>query len=221
LGSAGMARFRIFDANACWVAPAVAAQGAAYAIDRPAALTALQALYPGGALLPSDGSGLPERVYQVPPGLAAQVQMATPRQVDFNGQVRMLGYTLSGQTYKPGGDLSVQIVWQVENTPLAGGKVFIHLWGPPKADGSVIYSQDDLVPCGNSYPTDTWRPGELLIETYRLSLPADMPPGAYTLHAGWYIYANGAAGPRLPAYDDAGQPLGDSVQLETVTLQAP
>jgi hypothetical protein len=221
LGPAGMARFRIFDAGACWVAPALTAPGAAYAIDTPMSLAALRAIYPGGTLLAPAVNGLPEQVYWVPPGQAAHLEVATPHPVDFNGQVRLLGYTLPAQTLKPGGELKLEILWQVEDTPLVGGKIFIHLWGPPKADGSVIYSQDDLVPCGNSYPTDAWRPGERIAETYRLALPADLPPGDYTLHAGWYVYANGTAGPRLPAFDDAGRPLGGAVQLETISVPAP
>ncbi len=35
-------------------------------------------------------------------------------------------------------------------------------------------------------PTSLWRPGETLVETVALPLPADLPPGAYTLALGLY-----------------------------------
>jgi hypothetical protein len=49
------------------------------------------------------------------------------------------------------------------------------------------------------------------METYSLALPRDVPPGSYALDIGWYEDGTGA---RLPAADEAGQPLGDEVLLE-------
>ena len=35
-------------------------------------------------------------------------------------------------------------------------------------------------------PTSLWIPGETLVETVALTLPADLPPGDYTLALGLY-----------------------------------
>lgn len=50
---------------------------------------------------------------------------------------------------------------------------------------------------GRSRPTTAWIPGEVLTDTYRLTTPADLPPGTYTLAAAVYRPDSGG---RLPAF---------------------
>jgi hypothetical protein len=90
------------------------------------------------------------------------------------------------------------------------------LVGAPKPDGSTIYAQHDALPCGGAYPA--WQPGEVIIETYRLALPSDLPPGEFALNIGWY---NETSGERLPVVDEAGQPAADNLLLESLQIGLP
>jgi hypothetical protein len=60
--------------------------------------------------------------------------------------------------------------------------VFLHLLGP---DGTLV-TQSDGVPADWTRRTTGWLPGEFVVETRTLTLPADAPPGEYTLWAGMY-----------------------------------
>ncbi len=218
LGPGGLARYRIYDGEQCLVAPVIAEHGAVYAINDGKSLAQLQALFPQGTVLAARALGASMDVFQVPPGETAQFTLATARHIDFGDDaVSLLGYSLPTNTYQSGGEIDLQATWESGQTPIAGGKVFMHLLGAPRADGSTLYSQSDTWPCLGAYPSDQWRPGEFIRETYHLPLPADLAPGEYQLNIGWYL----EAGPRLPASDASGQPLGDTVPLETIHIRQP
>jgi hypothetical protein len=61
-------------------------------------------------------------------------------------------------------------------------RVFLHLLGP---DGS-LFAQSDGEPAGWRRPTTGWAPGEVVLDERVLEIPADAPPGEYTLVAGLY-----------------------------------
>jgi hypothetical protein len=87
------------------------------------------------------------------------------------------------------------VVWETLKPSDVPYKVFVHLLGAPKADGSTVYAQRDGEPCARLWHTTDWRPGELLFDTYALRLPLELQPGNYTLEIGWYTEATGARVP--------------------------
>jgi hypothetical protein len=74
-------------------------------------------------------------------------------------------------------------------------KVFVHL---VDASGQVL-AQFDGQPLEGTYPTSQWIPGELIEDSYPLTLPAASPPGPYRVFTGLY---NEATGLRLPVSGD-------------------
>ena len=226
LGPDAFRRFRGFNGRACLVVPSQGDAPATYAVvvaQDSRTLPALQAMFPEGARLAfrtRDGQPYLD-LYQIPAGQLPHVAVGTPRQADFGGLVRMLGYTLEAQEAKPGGALRLRVTWQAEQATQAAYKVFVHLIGPPKADGDIIYTQRDVEPCEASYPTWQWSPGELILDSYTLFLPEDLPPGNYVLQAGWYDGGVGGTGERLSVFDQGGQPSGDVVKLEQIHINAP
>jgi hypothetical protein len=107
--------------------------------------------------------------------------------------------------------LLLNLVWQASATTEDSLNVFIHL--QENATGR-IWAQSDTGPAEWTRPTTGWLPGEFIADLHRLSLPADLPPGAYTLWAGLYEPRSGA---RVPvsgseAAEDGRVPLGQ-VQL--------
>jgi hypothetical protein len=131
----------------------------------------------------------------------------------FGEEIRLLGYDAQAQLpdLPPAPQrLQLTLHWQALAPTDTPHKIFLHLIGPEGSSG--IATQADVYP---SVPTRAWRPGEYLEEHILLDLPDGLPPGRYTLLLGLYDEASGR---RLPAFDAAGQPLGDGVALAEIVL---
>lgn len=103
--------------------------------------------------------------------------------------VELMAYDLPTETFAPGNDLPLTVAWQALASLDASYTVFVHLVSP---DGGNL-AQVDRLPAidGETYPTDQWVPGEIVVDTYRLAIPADAPPGTYRLRLGLYIPETG------------------------------
>lgn len=119
--------------------------------------------------------------------------------VRFGDDIVLEGYALSAETLQPGDALAVTLFWRTDSELWAHYKVFVHLYYP---DGTLA-AQHDSEPAGGLAPTDSWAPGEQVADNHGLLLPADAPPGSYTLMVGLYS----ASGERLPL--DASVDAGD------------
>lgn len=114
---------------------------------------------------------------------------ATPGDAVFGGNLRLLGFTLKATTpagpgvYRAGGNLPVSLFWDMDVPPPADYSMFLHLCqdceSPPAAG-------DDGPPLEGYLPTSTWLPGSPARDDRAIALPADLPPGRYTLLLGVY-----------------------------------
>ncbi len=103
------------------------------------------------------------------------------------GPVMLFGVDVSPPRMTPGTPLNVTLVWKAEDLMDISYHTFLHLLGP---DGSLV-TQSDGVPADWTRGTPGWLPGEFVVETRTLVLPASAPPGEYTLWAGMYDPATG------------------------------
>jgi hypothetical protein len=143
---------------------------------------------------------------------------AVARTADFGGFARLLGYSLSSTPLHPGSTMTLHTLWQIEAATPNPNKVFVHVLGAPKADGSPVYAQHDGEPCDDSYATTNWTVGDWLAADLTVDLPADLPAGVYTVQTGWYDSVSGA---RAPVSDDAGPHANEAVQLQQVEVAKP
>jgi hypothetical protein len=90
-------------------------------------------------------------------------------------------------TVQPGDVLPVTLHWQARQPIPADYQVFVHLLD---AEGNLV-AQADGQPALWARPTSSWRPEEPIEDRHALWLPADLPPGDYTLLAGLYLPASG------------------------------
>jgi hypothetical protein len=60
--------------------------------------------------------------------------------------------------------------------------------------------------------------GEYILDPVALSLPPDLPPGTYSVVTGIYLPP---LGPRLQLVNEAGEIVGDSVELGQVRIEQP
>jgi hypothetical protein len=198
LGREAGQRYSPFNGTVCTVAPVSPPFGARFVVvaapeaddwRTPAILPELFANVKR-TVVPVPGDRFPMVVYDVPPGSPAQI--AKTPWAEFGDLVRLLDYNYSPQTLVSGKPLRLDVVWETLKPSDVPYKLFVHLLGAPKTDGSILYAQYDGEPCARLWHTPSWRPGELLFDTYSLRLPTDLPPGNYTLEIGWYTEATGA-----------------------------
>jgi hypothetical protein len=65
--------------------------------------------------------------------------------------------------------------------------VFVHLLS---ADDTIVAQMDRPLTAG-VYPTSLWSPGEIIPDSLTMSIPATVPPGAYTIVVGLYNLVTG------------------------------
>ena len=127
------------------------------------------------------------------------------------GPAIALDYTPISVTVRPGDVVGVPPTWRALASPGMRYAVFVHV---RDADGYPLI-QNDGDPVNGDYPTDLWRPGDVIADPRTLLVRADMPPGRYPVFVGLY---DRDTGKRVPVQDAAGRPLGDSLLVGTVEV---
>ncbi|GMQ78360.1 MAG: hypothetical protein BMS9Abin02_0863 [Anaerolineae bacterium] len=89
------------------------------------------------------------------------------------------------------GFLDVTLTWQAQVPMDRSYTIFVHLLN----ENGELVAQLDRPPDG--YLTSDWQEGEIVIDSLRLELPADMQPGAYFIQSGFYY---------LPTQERLGEP---------------
>lgn len=139
--------------------------------------------------------------------------VSQPISATFDDAVQLLGVDAPGDiVVTPGATLTVTLLWQplrTETRPLVRFAQLLNGAGQ-------LAAQQDTVPCDGACPATGWLAGEYLLDTATLSLPPDLPAGAYTLITGWY---DPVSQQRLPAFDAAGNSLPNDVVIAPVAIQ--
>jgi hypothetical protein len=101
--------------------------------------------------------------------------------------IRLRGYDLAQE----GDGLMLTLYWQADAPPEANYHVFVHVGAP----NAPPVAQADGVPVDWQRPTATWRAGEVIADTYTISL-AGVEAGRYNLLVGMYDPAAGGQRPQ-------------------------
>ncbi len=115
------------------------------------------------------------------------------RQADFSDQLSLVGWSLhapaylsdvssSRQSLEPGDTVSLTVVWQAQQAMATEYTAFAHLVDE-RGQG---WAGDDHQPHDGLYPTSAWGTGEMVRDVFTLTVPADAPPGLYSVQVGWY-----------------------------------
>jgi hypothetical protein len=120
------------------------------------------------------------------------------RRVDFGDALSLVGWRLEAEPPLAAGDaFGLTVVWQAQREMARDYAAFAHLVDA----GGQGWAGDDHQPHGGLYPTSAWGDGEMVRDTFTLTVPADAPAGLYDLHVGWY---DPATGDRLPVKGGSG-----------------
>mgnify|MGYP001163171051 CR=1 FL=1 len=106
-----------------------------------------------------------------------------PAQAQFGPAIRLTGFYFQPDAVSPGGELPLLLRWQASAPPAADYTVFIHLLN---AAGERVAQTDAFPAWLGLQPTSRWPVNQPLLDRHTLSLPANLPPGIYTLQLGLY-----------------------------------
>jgi hypothetical protein len=147
-------------------------------------------------------------VYAVP-ALVADAP-AVPIEARFGPSIHLDGYTLLKDALAPGDILQLALFWRATE-PVERYKVFVHLYAP----SGRLAAQTDSEPGATLRPTNTWSPGEQIIDRYGVMIPTETPPGEYVLAVGLYPVDDPLD--RLPVSLD-GVLVGDRLDLTPLVV---
>ncbi len=125
------------------------------------------------------------------PHLWARPADIVPVSATWPGVADLVGYAFDEDAFRPGGQVRLRLVWRSLGEVEQSYKVFVHVVD----EAGNIVAQHDSPPAGGSLPTDVWVRGEYIEDVHPLTLPADVPPGSYTIRLGLY---DPATGERVP-----------------------
>ena len=131
--------------------------------------------------------------------------------VSFGDELSLIGFDLPEQVWHPGDVVPVTLYWRATGTAQSDAKVFLHLYD---SDGN-LGSQSDGRAFYGTRPPYTWRPGETVADPRPLALPANLPPGVYSLEVGLY---NPDGSGRLPAYRGGVRQYEERVVLAVIEV---
>ena len=96
----------------------------------------------------------------------------------FGDDIELYGYEVE----QTGDALAVTLYWQAIVQPTRDYFSFIHLVD----EAGEVVTERGFVPADGLRPTQGWRAGELLTDSYTIELTSDIPSGTYTLVAGLF-----------------------------------
>jgi hypothetical protein len=194
-----------------WVVPVYAA---AYA---PARLTWEAGLYDAAtgkrlAAVDKTGRALGDNVR------LGQVELARPSGrlfnpvfCDFGDEIELIGFDLDRRTASPGETLWLTLFWRARAQPTRDYTVFAHVLQPPQTK----WAGSDKQPAP---PTSSWKHGQVVSDTYPLTLDAATPPGVYEIEVGAYYFVDGTHLERLKVVTRDGRQQQDYVLLSKVRV---
>jgi hypothetical protein len=108
----------------------------------------------------------------------------------FGDQITLVGYDLDQSTVAPGGALTFRPYWRARIVPENNYSMFVHVYPGEREE---LITQFDGAPSNPQRLTLTWTDlDELYIgPDVTLTLPEDLPAGAYRIVVGLYDFASG------------------------------
>ena len=106
-----------------------------------------------------------------------------PVEASFEDRIELVGYDLllpGGDSVGAGQRFELTWYWRVLSKPPSGYQVFVHI------DGDGLRLNGDHTPVDGRYPTKLWDPGDVIVDTQELTVPANYGVGDYTIYVGFF-----------------------------------
>jgi len=141
--------------------------------------------YPGGEPLVEPDNVLPLSSFEIPPQRSAD-GIPNPTEINFGGQIELIGYDLYRRSLQPQDSLPVTLWWKALAPMDRDYVAFVHLVQPPDAVWAQLDRMPYAKPLNQLTPTSTWQVEDVIEDTYYVDIPPEMPPGIYDVTIGWY-----------------------------------
>ncbi|MHB9032636.1 MAG: glycosyltransferase family 39 protein [Anaerolineae bacterium] len=125
-----------------------------------------------------------------PPKLAAVGSLNPDYKLDvnYNNQIRLIGYDLNIKDISPGDVVSVTLYWESLAAISEDYTVFVHLLN----QDDLIVGQRDRYPGQGTFPTSLWQPGTAFSDTFYIPVDSTLlTPNKITLETGFYRLKDG------------------------------
>jgi hypothetical protein len=149
----------------------------------------------------------------IKPGPALLTAPAVTVDYRFGDLFALKGYTLPTSDVAPGDKLRLDLFWATNRMVELEDKTFVQIINLETLHKAA---QRDAEPGCTKYSMDDWRPGDLNLDPYTLTIAPDAPPGRYTVLVGMY-HADTEA--RYPISTPDGTFVGDALALTTIEVR--
>lgn len=102
----------------------------------------------------------------------------------FGDRIKLLGYTLEPATPKRGDTVEISLYWSALKPVPEDYQVFVH---GDAINGNARRIHGDHFPAKGKYPTDVWREGEVVVDTFSMSVPGAYAPERLGVFTGMYL----------------------------------
>jgi len=106
-----------------------------------------------------------------------------PLQVDFGGQIELLGWEVQPAEVRRGETLKVSYYFRAKGPVGDDWLVFIHGDGPQEGSHRVF---GDHAPVGGLLPTSEWKPGQIVRDDHEFRVPSNYPYDSFSLWMGFW-----------------------------------
>ena len=98
----------------------------------------------------------------------------------FDDRIELAGWQLTPDEPQPGSELTISLFWRVKKRVTGRWKVFVHIDAP----GQRIHADHD--PVEGMFPTDNWKPGDLIRDDHRVVVKRTQGRGRHTFYVGLF-----------------------------------
>ncbi|MBN1260715.1 MAG: protein kinase [Anaerolineae bacterium] len=142
--------------------------------------------------------------------LSGGTDQPIPLNVNLSGRVMLENARLPQMSLRPGDSLAVTLQWRCLQPVDQPYIVFVHLL---QAD-AILAAQADSQPMNGLSPTNTWQPGDVIVDPHQIGIPSGIPAGSYQIRVGLYTGTT-----RLPVTDaGAASVVDNSILISTVQI---
>ncbi|HMR66580.1 MAG TPA: glycosyltransferase family 39 protein, partial [Anaerolineae bacterium] len=113
--------------------------------------------------------------------LPAQRENWVSLEANFANRIKLLGYELPRRSLRAGEAIPLTLYWQGLRTTAKSYTVFTKLFDDHRQQWAGV----ERLPA-DGYPTFYWLEQEVVVDSFALPVPPDLPPGVYWLNAGLY-----------------------------------
>ncbi|HJZ83626.1 MAG TPA: carbohydrate-binding family 9-like protein [Polyangia bacterium] len=110
-------------------------------------------------------------------------QAPTPKlavNANLEGRVSVLGCDVDTDVVEPGKAFTITTYWKVNQAVTDGWRMFFHVNGASKSQ----FINHDHTPLQGKYPVTQWKPGEILRDIYKISLPGNWQGNEVNIYTG-------------------------------------